>query len=182
MAISDLFPLFRPLSFIFTIYFQLSLVILRHSFKKFFLLLYLKIFFNLTLMMFKRWAKRLVFGVNAKTYTQQQFFMLNFNLIFNLQIMVLIWRVISFFCRKRTSFNKHVFKFTALSKVDELNLATVMENVQFGEWMFLSYLASNLSPLNFNYYLSKLAESFERDYYPNEPAPKVPENTILISV
>lgn len=92
---------------------------------------------------------------------------------------MLLWRILCFFLKNSIGFNEYVFKFTALNKINKLNLKTVIQNVSFGEWMFLSYLAGSIRGRVFNDLVAQLADSYEKLQIPlKEKEANIPQDDV----
>lgn len=86
----------------------------------------------------------------------------------NFQVLALIWRFATFFLRHSLPFNRFVFNFTSMSKINEEHLRIVMNRVSFGEWIFLSYLAGSMNSKLFDDLLSQLAESYNEKIFTSD--------------
>ncbi|KAK6641081.1 hypothetical protein RUM44_012780 [Polyplax serrata] len=103
--------------------------------------------------------------VNEKIYLVLWFWYI---FLFIASVLALIWRFATFFLRHSLPFNRFVFNFTSMSKINEEHLRIVMNRVSFGEWIFLSYLAGSMNSKLFDDLLSQLAESYNEKIFTSD--------------
>ncbi|KAL0276067.1 UNVERIFIED_CONTAM: hypothetical protein PYX00_003729 [Menopon gallinae] len=95
--------------------------------------------------------------INEKTFIVLWYWYI---VLFILTVLMLLWRLISFFCHFSTTFNVLNYSFATHLKLNKTDLITVIRNLSFSEWMFLRYLASNMDGRMFRDLLRNLALSF----------------------
>ncbi|XP_072935359.1 innexin inx7 [Epargyreus clarus] len=104
--------------------------------------------------------------IHEKIYTILWFWLL---FLFILSLLAVIWRFISFFMYRRSlKFNELVFRSVSSSKFNPYNVIKVVNGCQFGDWLFLYYLAKNMKAIVFQELYARLAEELEKRELPFE--------------
>lgn len=67
-----------------------------------------------------------------------------------MNVPAVIWRAASFFLYRRSlRFNAWMFRHATNGKFNPYNVIRVVNGCQFGDWLFLYYLAKNMSGMVF---------------------------------
>ncbi|XP_045508582.1 innexin inx7 [Colias croceus] len=86
-----------------------------------------------------------------------------FLILFILSLLAVIWRFISFFMFRRSlKFNEIVFRHVSKSKFNPYNVINVVNGCEFGDWLFLYYLAKNMKSATFHELFRGVAEELEK--------------------
>ncbi|KAI8429422.1 hypothetical protein MSG28_000063 [Choristoneura fumiferana] len=86
-----------------------------------------------------------------------------FLFLFIVSVIAVIWRVISFFLYRRSlRFNELMFRQVTGGKFNPYNVISVVNGCQFGDWLFLYYLAKNMQGFVFRELFARLAEELEK--------------------
>ncbi|XP_014359474.2 innexin inx7 [Papilio machaon] len=102
--------------------------------------------------------------IHEKIYTILWFWFL---FLFIASLLAVIWRVISFFMYRRSlKFNQLVFRQVSPGKFDPHNVLHVVNGCQFGDWLFLYYLAKNMKTSVFQQLYARVAEELEKRELP----------------
>ncbi|XP_038209464.1 innexin inx7 [Zerene cesonia] len=73
-----------------------------------------------------------------------------FLILFIVSLLAVIWRFVSFFMFRRSlKFNEMVFRHVSKSKFNPYNVINVVNGCEFGDWLFLYYLAKNMKSATF---------------------------------
>ncbi|CAG4927617.1 unnamed protein product [Colias eurytheme] len=86
-----------------------------------------------------------------------------FLILFILSLLAVIWRFVSFFMFRRSlKFNEIVFRHVSKSKFNPYNVINVVNGCEFGDWLFLYYLAKNMKSATFHELFRGVAEELEK--------------------
>lgn len=101
--------------------------------------------------------------INEKIYTILWFW---FAFMLLMSMLAVAWRISTLIFFKSKMFSKNVFRLTKAGKIfKEYDLYTVIRQCDFSNWMFLYFLASNLTEFVFKKVLANLAaELSDSDY------------------
>ncbi|XP_055841959.1 innexin inx7 [Episyrphus balteatus] len=115
--------------------------------------------------------------INEKIYTILWFW---FAFILMMSILAVTWRFVTLMMYKSEWFSEKAFRSTKAGRhVNKRDLDTVIYECNFSNWMFLYFLASNLSDFLFNKIIKNLAAEFS-EFHPN-PAYDNQQNLRLVS-
>ncbi|KAM3957025.1 innexin inx7-like [Aphomia sociella] len=102
--------------------------------------------------------------VHEKIYVVLWFWFL---FLFIASVLAIIWRVISFFLYRRSlKFNDVMFRQVSSGKFNPYNVIRVVNGCEFGDWLFLYYLAKNMQGIVFQELFTTLAEEIEKREMP----------------
>ncbi|KOB57548.1 Innexin [Operophtera brumata] len=80
--------------------------------------------------------------IHEKIYTVLWFWLL---FLFIASVLAVIWRIASFFLYRRSlRFNQLMFRRANSGKFNPYNVIQVVNGCEFGDWLFLYYLAKNM--------------------------------------
>ncbi|KAL0850612.1 hypothetical protein ABMA28_012371 [Loxostege sticticalis] len=106
--------------------------------------------------------------IHEKIYTVLWFWLL---FLFIASTLAVIWRAASFFLYRRSlRFNAWMFRHATNGKFNPYNVIRVVNGCQFGDWLFLYYLAKNMSGMVFQQLFVGLAEELEKRDMPYDQA------------
>ncbi|XP_052758845.1 innexin inx7-like [Galleria mellonella] len=98
--------------------------------------------------------------VHEKIYVILWFWLL---FLFIASVLAVIWRAMSFYLYRRSlRFNDVVFGQVVSGKFNPYNVIRVVNGCQFGDWLFLYYLAKNMQGFLFQELYKTLAEELEK--------------------
>ncbi|XP_061717961.1 innexin inx7-like [Cydia pomonella] len=106
-----------------------------------------------------------------------------FLFLFIVSTLAVIWRIGSFFLYRRSlRFNELMFRQVTGGKFNPYNVISVVNGCQYGDWLFLYYLAKNMQGFVFRELFARLAEELEkRDMpYPQSGHEKKGAEPVLI--
>lgn len=75
-------------------------------------------------------------------------------------VLAIIWRVVTLLMFQNKHFSFYVFRYAKPSKYDRHELEAAIKNCNFSNWMFLFFLANNLSEFLFKKVLYQLSDEF----------------------
>ncbi|CAH0747751.1 unnamed protein product [Diatraea saccharalis] len=102
--------------------------------------------------------------IHEKIYTILWFWLL---FLFIASVLAVIWRALSFFLYRRSHrFNDIVFKRASAGKFNPNNVIRVVNGYHFADWLFLYYLAKNMSGVVFKQLFMALSEELEKRELP----------------
>lgn len=106
--------------------------------------------------------------IHEKIYTVLWFWLL---FLFIASVLAVIWRAMSFFLYRRSlKFNEMIFRQVSHGKFNPYNVIRIVNGCQFGDWLFLYYLAKNMSGVVFHQLFVGLAEELEKREMPYDQA------------
>ncbi|CAF4837910.1 unnamed protein product [Pieris macdunnoughi] len=86
-----------------------------------------------------------------------------FLFLFIASFLGVVWRFVSFFMFRRSlRFNEIVFRHISKSKFNPYNVINVVNGCEFGDWLFLYYLAKNMKSATFHELFRSVAEELEK--------------------
>ncbi|XP_041973854.1 innexin inx7 [Aricia agestis] len=98
--------------------------------------------------------------IHEKIYVVLWFWFL---FLFIASFFAVMWRIVSFFLYRRSlKFNEMMFRHASHSKFNPYNVIQVINGCQFGDWLFLYYLAKNMKRIVFQQLFERLAEELEK--------------------
>lgn len=95
--------------------------------------------------------------VNEKIYTILWFW---YGFVLTATSLGIIWRIFTLFMFKNKHFSFYAFSYAKPSKFDRHELEAVVKKCNFSNWMFLFFLASNLSEFLFGKVIYQLSDEF----------------------
>jgi len=95
--------------------------------------------------------------INEKIYTFLWFWFL---ILLIISVLSLVWRFFTLVMHKNPAFNGFVFSYASPGRLNQVDVEIVTKRINFSNWMFLYYLACNLSGHIFRDVLSQLANEF----------------------
>ncbi|XP_055380047.1 innexin inx7 [Condylostylus longicornis] len=98
--------------------------------------------------------------INEKIYTFLWFWFLFLSILSFLSI---VWRIFTLFMHKNPAFNQFVFSYASPGRLNQDDIEIVTKRINFSNWMFLYYLACNLSGHIFRDVLNHLANEFHTE-------------------
>ncbi|KAI5637323.1 innexin domain-containing protein [Phthorimaea operculella] len=102
--------------------------------------------------------------IHEKIYSILWFWML---FLFIVSLVAVLWRMFSFFLYRRSlRFNELMFRQVTGNKFNPYNVIRVVNGCQFGDWLFLYYLAKNMQGFVFQELFVRLAEELEKRELP----------------
>ncbi|XP_045760369.1 innexin inx7-like [Maniola jurtina] len=102
--------------------------------------------------------------INEKIYVVLWFWFL---FLFIASLLAVIWRFLSFFMYRRSlKFNELMFRHASHRKFNPYNVIQVVNGCQFGDWLFLYYLAKNMKGIVFQQLFEHLAEELQKREVP----------------
>ncbi|CAH0600867.1 unnamed protein product [Chrysodeixis includens] len=103
--------------------------------------------------------------IHEKIYTVLWFWLL---FLFIASLLAVIWRMASFyFYRRSLRFNEMMFRRVSSGKFNSHNVISVINGSQFGDWLFLYYLAKNMQGFVFQKLFKELSEELEKREVPD---------------
>uniref|UniRef100_A0A2A4K2D6 Innexin n=1 Tax=Heliothis virescens TaxID=7102 RepID=A0A2A4K2D6_HELVI len=107
--------------------------------------------------------------IHEKIYSILWFWFL---FLFIVSVLAVIWRIISYFLYRRSpKFNMMMFQRATRAKFDPYNVIDVVNGCQFGDWLFLYYLAKNMQGFVFQQLFARLAEELGKREMPDNDDP-----------
>ncbi|XP_075989914.1 innexin 7 [Anticarsia gemmatalis] len=106
--------------------------------------------------------------IHEKIYTVLWFWLL---FLFIASLLAVIWRVASYFLYRRSlRFNQVMFKRVSSGKFDPYNVIRVVNGCEFGDWLFLYYLAKNMHGMIFQELFDQLSSELKKREIPDSDA------------
>ncbi|XP_050663674.1 innexin inx7 [Leptidea sinapis] len=105
--------------------------------------------------------------IHEKIYVILWFWLL---FLFIVSALAVLWRLLSFFMFRRSlKFNEMMFRHASNSKFNPYNVINVVNGCEYGDWLFLYYLAKNMKSVVFQDLFQKISEELEnRDMPTND--------------
>ncbi|CAK1548032.1 unnamed protein product [Leptosia nina] len=86
-----------------------------------------------------------------------------FLFLFMASFIAVVWRFISFYMYRRSlRFNELVFRHVSKTKFNPYNVVNIVNGCDFGDWLFLYYLAKNMQSATFHELYRSVAEELEK--------------------
>ncbi|CAG9575393.1 unnamed protein product [Danaus chrysippus] len=98
--------------------------------------------------------------INEKIYVILWFWFL---FLFIVSALAVIWRFCSFFLYRRSlKFNEMIFRHASHKTFNPYNVIQVVNGCNYGDWLFLYYLAKNMKGIVFQQLFERLAEELQK--------------------
>ncbi|CAB3221536.1 unnamed protein product [Arctia plantaginis] len=103
--------------------------------------------------------------IHEKIYSVLWFWLL---FLFIASFLAIVWRAITYFAYRRSlRFNQVLLKRANVGKFEPINVIRVVNGCQFGDWLFLYYLAKNMEGIIFQQLLVTLAKELQASEIPS---------------